>query len=262
MRRDGTAEHSHPVVIDTERFGAVIFDMDGVITDTARVHFAAWRRLFDDFLREEAPPSADRGPFTEDDYRRYVDGRSRLDGIEAFLTARGSALPLGTPDDEPGAGTVWSLANRKNEFFLRALAEDGARPFPSTLSLARSLRDAGIPTGVVTASRNRAAVMAAAGADDLFDAHVDGEDAAALGLPGKPDPALFLEAARRLGVEPERTVVFEDALAGVEAGHRGGFGLVVGVDRVGGGADGFLERGAHAVVTDLDAVSVSPREAR
>lgn len=250
----------HPVAIDPERFDAVVFDMDGVITDTARVHFAAWRRLFDEFLAEAAPESTDRREFTHDDYLRHVDGRSRLDGIEAFLGSRGITLPSGTPDDEPGNGTVWALANRKNEHFLRTLSDEGVLAFESTLEVARSLISAGVRTAVVTASRNRAQVLKAAGADDLFDEHVDGIDAAELGLPGKPDPALFLEAARRLGVDPDRAVVIEDALAGVEAGRRGGFGLVIGVDRAGEHEAAFLAGGADVVVADLDAVYVTAGE--
>lgn len=247
---------ARPVTIDPARFDGVVFDMDGVVTDTARVHSAAWRLLFDGWLSEWAPEGVDRSPFTEDDYLRLVDGRSRLDGITAFLASRGAALPPGSPDDPPGGATVWALANRKNAFFRRALADEGAQPFESTLDVARAVRRAGMGAAVVTASRNRAEVLAAAGADDLFDAHVDGIDAADLGLTGKPDPALFVEAARRLGVAPERTVVFEDALPGVEAGRRGGFGLVVGVDRAGGREDEFLARGADAVIADLDQVEV------
>jgi alpha,alpha-trehalase len=246
----------HRVAIDPERFDAVVFDMDGVITDTARVHFAAWRRLFDEFLAEAAPEGTDRSEFTHDDYLRHVDGRSRIDGIEAFLASRGITLSRGTPDDEPGNETVWALANRKNEHFLRTLSAEGAIAFASTLDVARSLIAAGVRTAVVTASRNRAVVLEAAGADDLFDEHVDGVDAAEMGLAGKPDPASFLEAARRLGVDPQRAVVIEDALAGVEAGRRGGFGLVIGVDRSGGHQAAFLAAGADVVVADLDAVDV------
>lgn len=259
MRPDDSAPDSARgrVVIDARRFDAIVFDMDGVITDTARVHFAAWKRLFDDWLASAAPEGADRGPFTEADYHRHVDGRSRIDGITAFLAARGAALPPGSPDDPPGDDSVWGLARRKNGFFLAALAEEGARPFDSTLDVARAARRAGIRTAVVTASRNRAEVLAAAGADHLFDEHVDGVDAADLGLAGKPDPALFIEAAKRLGTSPERTVVFEDAFAGVEAGRTGGFGLTVGVDRTGGREDEFVAHGADRVVADLDAVDVA-----
>jgi alpha,alpha-trehalase len=261
MRPDDSAPDSGRgrVVIDARRFDAIVFDMDGVITDTARVHFAAWKRLFDDWLSDSAPDGVDRRPFDEDDYLRHVDGRSRLDGITGFLESRGTALPLGAPGDGDDAGTVWALAGRKNGFFLEALASEGASPFESTLDVARAARRAGLRTAVVTASRNRAEVLAAAGADHLFDEHVDGIDAADLGLPGKPDPALFIEAASRLGASPGRTVVFEDALAGVEAGRRGGFGLTVGVDRSGGREAEFVARGADRVIAGLDAVDVVAR---
>jgi beta-phosphoglucomutase family hydrolase len=248
------------VAVSPDRFEAVVFDMDGVITDTARVHRAAWRRLFDEYLTESAPESADRRPFSDDDYRRHVDGRSRIDGIHTFLTSRGIELPRGSPDDPPGHDTEWALAGRKNRYFLATLAAEGARPFRSSLRLARELRAAGVRTAVVTASRNRAEVLGSVDAVDLFDAHVDGIDAAELGLHGKPDPAVFLEAARRLGVDPARAVVIEDALSGVEAGRRGGFGLVVGVDRTGDHGADFIAHGADVVVADLDVLVVAAEE--
>ena len=242
------------VVIDVARFDAVVFDLDGVLTDTARVHQAAWKRLFDDALNG-LEGAIDRRPFGGEDYRRYVDGRSRADGVEAFLASRGVRLPRGRPDDPPGMTTAWALANRKNEHFLAALDKEGVRAFPSSVALTRRLRQVGLRTAVVTASQNRAEVLAAAGIDDLFDVHVDGLDAAALGLAGKPDPAMFLEAARRLSVAPRNAVVLEDALAGVSAGGRGGFGLVIGVDRV-GDPDALAAAGADAVVADLAEVDV------
>ena len=244
------------VTISADRFDAVIFDMDGVITDTARVHTVAWTRLFDEYLATQTGGGVDTRPFTGDDYRRHLDGRARIDGVEAFLASRGIALPRGTSDDPPDAATSWGLANRKNRYFLEALEPEGPRPFASSVALARDLRAAGIRVGVVTASRNRAEVLAAAGVADLFAVHVDGRDAATLGLAGKPAPALFLEAARRLGVEPRRAVVVEDATAGVEAGRRGRFGLVVGVDRT-NHADALMAAGADVVVSDLAEVDVA-----
>lgn len=241
-------------VIDIERFHAVVFDLDGVLTDTARVHRAAWKRIFDEALGS-IHGAIDRRPFDGEDYRKYVDGRARVDGVEAFLDARGSRLPRGLPDDAPGATTAWALANRKNEHFLAALATEGVRSFPSSVALVKRLRAAGLGTAVVTASQNRAEVLAAARIDDLFDVHVDGLDAAALGLAGKPDPAMFLEAASRLGVVPANTVVVEDALAGVTAGRRGGFGLVIGVDRT-GAPRSLAAAGADVVVADLAEVHV------
>jgi len=202
--------------IDRCRFDAVVLDMDGVVTDTASVHAAAWKAAFDPYLaaRSAAPFDAD------DEYRRYVDGRVRQDGVRAFLAARGIELPEGDPDGPPGDGSVWALANRKNELFLARVATGGVSAFPSTVELLRQARAAGLRTALVTASRNAAEILAAAGVAGLFDARVDGEDAAMLALPGKPDPATYLEAARRLGVAASRAVVVEDALAGVEAAHQ------------------------------------------
>lgn len=234
-----------------QELGAVIFDTDGVVTKTATVHAAAWKRLFDDYLRDRAGAAGpEPPPFTDDDYLRYVDGKARADGVASFLASRGIDLPLGAPDDPPGADTVWGLGNTKNAAFEATVRERGVEPFPSTLALVRSLRRQGLATAVVSASENCAAVLAAAGADGLFDVRVDGLDAKALGLASKPDPALFLEAARRLGVDPAAAAVVEDALAGVEAGRRGGFGLVVGVDRS-GQADALRQHGADVVVADL-----------
>jgi beta-phosphoglucomutase family hydrolase len=241
--------------IRADRFDAVVFDMDGVITDTARVHAFAWKRLFDEYLADHAGADVDRRAFSSEDYRRFVDGRARIDGVEAFLESRGATLARGQPDDSPEAGTAWGLANRKNRYFLDALAVEGPRPFGSSVDLVRALRSAGLGVAVVTASRNRSEVLSAAGIANLFEVHVDGVDAASLDLAGKPDPAVFLEAARRLGTDPVRTVVVEDALAGVEAGRRGGFGLVIGVDRS-GRAEALLAAGADTVVADLDEVEV------
>ncbi len=237
--------------VPVPRVAAVIFDTDGVITRTASVHAAAWKAMFDDFLRRWAEKTGEPFvPFDDEDYVRDVDGRARYDGVAGFLATRGIPLPRGEPSDPPDRDTVCGLGNRKNDAFAAQVREHGVEPFESTLVLARSLRAHGIRTAVVSASENCAAVLAAAGADGLFDVRVDGLDAAALGLAGKPDPALFLEAARRLGVAPGQAAVVEDALAGVEAGRRGGFGLVVGVDRT-GHADALAAHGADVVVADL-----------
>ncbi|MEO7980679.1 MAG: beta-phosphoglucomutase family hydrolase [Sporichthyaceae bacterium] len=251
----GSLPH-RPVVIDPTQFDAVIFDMDGVVTDTASTHAAAWSRLFDEYLTTVASPGTDPGPFTPADYRAHVDGRARIDGVETFLASRGIALAWGTREDPPGDATAWALANRKNAYFLDALDQTPPAAFPSSVALVEALQTTGVAVAVVTASANRAEVLAAAGLTDLFGVHVDGHDAAALGLAGKPDPALFVEAARRLGVDPRRAVVVEDATAGVQAGRRGGFGLVIGVDRTGN--PGALQTaGADVVVTDLDQVTVA-----
>lgn len=230
---------------------AFIFDTDGVVTRTATVHAAAWKALFDAFLAEHA---ASAGvpfvPFTDDDYRRYVDGRARYDGVAAFLESRGIALAHGSPDDPVDRPTVCGLGNRKNEAFVAEVREHGVEPFESTLALVRRLREDGIRTAVVSASENCQAILEAARADGLFDVRVDGLDATRLGLASKPEPDLFLEAARRLGVRPEQAAVVEDAIAGVQAARRGGFGLVVGVDRV-GTPDVLRANGADVVVADL-----------
>lgn len=243
-----------PQVISRTEFDAVIFDMDGVITDTARLHEAAWKRLFDEFLSTQHSGEVDVRPFSPDDYRRDVDGRARIDGVEAFLASRGVHVPRGDPPDTPDTVTAWGLANRKNDYFVEAAASEGVEAIPSSVAFVARARALGLRTALVTASRNRSAILRASGTDTLFDAHVDGDDAAALGLAGKPAPDMFVEAARRLGVEPARAVVVEDALAGVEAARRGGFGLVVGLDRSGRIAAALEARGADLVVADLGAL--------
>lgn len=243
-----------PAVIDTATVSAVLFDMDGVLTDTASVHFTAWSQLFDTTLPELAP-GREHAPFSQEDYRRLVDGRPRIDGVEAVLADRGVTLPRGAIDDAPGVGSTWALANQKNAFFHEAVATSGVATFPTSVTVLDAVRDAGVPTAVVTASRNRADILAAAGLSDAFDAAVDGVDIEDQGLAGKPAPDTFLEAAKRLDVAPERAVVIEDAVSGVAAGAAGGFGLVIGVARH-EGPDELLAAGAHVVVTDLAEVTV------
>ncbi|MET0740725.1 MAG: beta-phosphoglucomutase family hydrolase [Candidatus Nanopelagicales bacterium] len=235
------------VVISPDQYDGVIFDMDGVVTDTASVHAAAWRRMFDEFLGgRTAGPNEDVRRFTPDDYREYVDGKPRYDGVSAFMAARGIQID---PD------TVRELGDRKDGYFHELIASDGVRAYGSTVALIRALSDCGIRTGVISASKNSVAVLAAAGVENLFDVRVDGVVMEGLGLPGKPDPAIFREAARRLDVRPDRAVVVEDALAGVTAGRRGGFGLVIGVDRT-GHPDELSSHGADVVVQDLAEVAV------
>jgi len=231
---------------------AVIFDMDGVVTETATVHAAAWKRLFDEYLKQVATETGGEFvPFDEHaDYERYVDGKNRYDGVRSFLESRGLELPEGSPSDPPGSDTVHAMGNDKDTYFLTDVREHGVRPYPSTLKLIHDLRDEGVKIGLVSASRNAEEVLKGAGALDLFDERVDGVVAAELHLPGKPDPATFLEAARRLGVEPARAAVVEDALSGVAAGAAGKFGLVVGVARAGQSA-ALLEAGADIAVADL-----------
>jgi alpha,alpha-trehalase len=238
-------------LIDADEFDAVVFDLDGVITDTAAVHARAWRRLFDEYLpTRPTRPGEDLRPFTDEDYRRYVDGKPRYDGVRSFLASRGIVLPT---------EQVRALGDRKDGYFSESLHRDGVRVFDGTVALVRQLAVAGIARAVISASRHCAEVLAVAGLTDLFEVRVDGVVADELGLPGKPDPAVFLLAAHRLGVAPRRTVVVEDALAGVEAGRAGGFGIVIGVDRTGHAAD-LYAHGADRVVADLAEVTVRGSE--
>lgn len=197
-------------------FDAVVTDLDGVVTDTASLHELAWRRMFDGFLATRPPPPGEEHrPFSSADYRRFVDGHPRSDGVTGFLTSRGVEL---------AADTVQALGAQKDGDYLNLLQQQGVRILPGAVSLLTALREAGITVAIVTASRHCAPVLNRAGIGDLFDARVDGVVAAELGLPGKPGPAVYREAARRLGAEPARAVVVEDAIAGAEAGRRGGFG--------------------------------------
>ncbi|MEV6391506.1 trehalose-phosphatase [Nocardia xishanensis] len=237
--------------IDSRRHDAVIFDMDGVVTDSASIHAAAWTELFDAFLdHRPAGAGQDRSPFTETDYLRFVDGKPRYRGVADFLAARGITLPWGNSSDPETAETVCGLGNRKDRLFRERLARDGVRVFESTVTLVRRLDAAGIRTGVFTASRHCAELLGAAGIGDLFTVRVDGNEAEKLGIPGKPDPAMLLETVRRLDAAPDRAVVVEDAEAGVAAGRAGGFALVIGVDRH-ESADRLSSRGADIVVGDL-----------
>lgn len=229
---------------------ALILDLDGVITDTADQHFRAWKRLFDAFLHERDPEGESR-PFTREDYLAHVDGKPRLEGASDFLESRGIRLPEGSSRNDPGDDTLRALGDRKNRYYHEILEEEGVEPFPDAVILLRRARDAGIPCAMVSSSRNARQVVEAAGLADFFRASVDGEELARLDLPGKPDPALFLEAADRLGVEPQRAAVLEDARAGVEAGRNGGFGTVVGVARNDDG-EALKEAGADLVVSRLD----------
>ncbi|MFJ5882814.1 HAD family hydrolase [Kitasatospora cineracea] len=243
-----------------DRIKAFLFDLDGVLTQTAKVHAAAWKDMFDDFLRAEAVRTG--GPFVPFDpvgeYDRYVDGRPRLDGTRSFLASRGIELPEGTPDDPPGARTVNGLSSAKNATVLRMIREQGVQPYPGSVAYLHRLRELGLPRAVVSSSANCRDVLRAAGIDDLFEVVVDGVTAARDHLAGKPAPDTFLAAAAQLGVAPEHAVVFEDALAGVAAGRAGGFGAVVGVNRT-GQADALREHGASVVVDDLAELIEEPR---
>jgi alpha,alpha-trehalase len=239
-------------VVDLSGYEAVLFDLDGVITRTATVHAAAWKDLFDEFLdRWGREHGRQLDPFdVATDYLRYVDGRSRYDGVETFLASRGIRLPHGRPDDPPDAPTVCGLGNRKDRHFSQQLARHGVEVFDDTVELVRALRRQGRKVAVVSASENCDAILRRAGLLDLFDVRVTGIEAAALGLAGKPAPDTFLRAAALLGTPPPRAVVVEDAISGVRAGRAGGFGLVVGVDRRGDGTV-LAENGADVVTDDL-----------
>jgi len=246
------------IVVDRKRFDAVIFDLDGVVTKTAGVHAAAWKQLFDQYRKERLERNLSAyQPFDQDaDYRKYVDGKPRYDGIESFLKAQGIELPHGDPDDPPDRETICALGNRKNRLFQQQLQRDGVQVYDSTVRLIRDLRARGFKVAIISASKNCSAVLAAADIRDLFDTQVDGVEAARLGLAGKPAADVFIEAAKRLGVGLSRTVIVEDALAGVAAGRQGGFGLVIGVDR--SGKPGLLsDHGADRVVSDLAEVTVN-----
>ena len=231
---------------------ACLFDLDGVLTKTAKVHAAAWKEMFDAFLRKRAAQTGEKfEPFDPvADYDEYVDGKPRYDGVRSFLAARGIDLPEGTPDDPPEAVTVHGLGNRKNELVLGMIKRQGVEVYEGSVRYVRAVRDAGLGRAVVTSSANADEVLVAAGIDDLFEVRIDGVVAAQKHLDGKPAPDTFLAAARALEVAPDRAAVFEDALAGVAAGRAGRFGLVVGVDRV-GQADELLAHGADVVVSDL-----------
>jgi beta-phosphoglucomutase family hydrolase len=231
---------------------ACLFDMDGVVTKTAIVHAAAWKQMFDDFLRERAQ-STGTGfvPFDpHHDYDAYVDGKPRLDGTRSFLESRGIDLPDGSPDDPPGTPTLHGLSNRKNDLVLVKLEENGVQVYDGTITFIKAVRDKGIATAIVSSSANTRQVLDVAKIADLFDVRVDAQYAKEHDLHGKPAPDTFLAAAQALKVPAKQAVVFEDALAGVAAGHAGHFALVVGVDRV-GQADGLREHGADVVVTDV-----------
>jgi len=245
-----------PAIISRARHDAVVFDLDGVVTQTSIVHAAAWKALFDSYLRTRASHEGhDFRAFDEkSDYRLYVDGKPRYDGVRDFLASRGIELPWGQPTDPPELQTVCGLGNRKNVFFNAEVKEHGIKPYPSTVALIGRLREAGVHVGLMSSSKNTAMILDVAGLTDLFEVRVDGVAGEELGLPGKPDPAMYLETARRLGVAPARAVVVEDALAGVEAGRRGGFGLVIGVDRL-GQAEALRRHGADVVVADLSEVA-------
>ncbi|MGO9784792.1 MAG: beta-phosphoglucomutase family hydrolase [Streptosporangiaceae bacterium] len=228
-----------------------LFDLDGVLTQTAKVHGAAWKEMFDTYLREHARQTGQPFvPFGAADYEEYVDGKPRADGTRSFLASRGIELPEGRDDDPPDALTVRGLGNRKNEIFTQRVREDGVEAYPGSVRYLQAARDAGLRRAVVSSSANCHDILVAAGLEDLFEARIDGVTAKEEHLPGKPAPDTFLAGARALGLRPSEAAVYEDALAGVAAGRAGEFGFVVGVDRV-GQAEALKEHGADTVVSDL-----------
>ncbi|MFC1898827.1 trehalose-phosphatase [Chloroflexota bacterium] len=243
---------SHINEIDLSGISAVIFDTDGVLTDTATIHAESWKQLFDEYLKEHTESSNEEFcPFdVESDYLRYVDGKPRYDGVRSFLESRGISLRQGSLSDSPDEETISGLGNRKNRYFIERLRREGAKPYGSSIRFIEQLKARGLRMAVISASRNAEEVLKSAGILDLFEVKVDGIDSSELHLKGKPDPAIFLEAARQLGVKPEETIIVEDALAGVEAGRRGKFRIVIGVNRTGQGGE-LKKYGADIEVSDL-----------
>jgi len=239
-------------VITREKYDAVLLDLDGVITDTANVHAACWKQMFDEYLQKRA---AQRNevfhPFDRaTDYRLHVDGKPRFDGVRAFLASRGIHLPEGSPDDPPQIETVCGLGNRKNDLVNKVIEDEGVERYEGSVKLIHQLRDQGFKIAVVTSSQNCTAVLKAAKLEGLFEVQVDGNVILAQQLAGKPAPDTFLLAAKLLRAERERTVVIEDAISGVQAGSNGNFGLVIGIARK-GNAEELRRHGAHLVVNDL-----------
>jgi beta-phosphoglucomutase family hydrolase len=231
---------------------ACLFDLDGVLTQTAKVHDAAWKQTFDEYLRGRARQTG--AQFKEfdavKDYDEYVDGLPRYDGVRNFLKSRGIELPEGDPDDSPDKETICGIGNRKNELVLTLIKENGVEPYEGSVRYVKAVRDAGLRRAVVSSSANCQDVLIAAGIEDLFEARIDGKTIREEHLKGKPAPDTFLAGAKALGAQPAQAAVFEDALAGVQAGRAGDFGCVVGVDRV-GQAGALKEHGAGIVVKDL-----------
>jgi len=249
------------VIIDPRRFDALIFDLDGVLTQTASIHARAWKRLFDEFLSERAAQTGTGFvPFDpENDYRRYVDGKPRIAGVASFLASRGITVPMGAPGDQANQQTAHGLAGRKDHHFVELLAREGVHLSAFAAPLLREARKRGIRSAVASSSHHCAEILHAANLTAQFDARVDGIDLDRLDLAGKPAPDMFLETARRLNASPARTAVFEDATAGVEAARSGHFGLVIGVGS-GAHAVELLEHGADAIVADLGEVQLADAE--
>jgi beta-phosphoglucomutase family hydrolase len=236
-------------LVELRDITAVIFDLDGVVTNTASVHMAAWKQLFDEYLSDRAS-GGPFVPFTHDDYIAYVDGKLRYDGVQSFLDSRGIELPLGDPEDGPETETICGLGNRKNQMFHRVLKDQGAAVFPTTVAWIQRLRSETIKIGCVSSSANCRPILKSVDLLHLFDHIIDGIDARTQCLPGKPAPDTYVECARRLDTEPASSAIVEDAVSGVASGAAGGFRYVIGVNR-GAGRDELVAAGATVVVDDL-----------
>ncbi len=261
-RGDAARRKTGGAIVDFGTLDGLLFDLDGVITRTAVVHAEAWKTIFDEYLKKRATRTGE--PFCpfdrDDDYREYVDGKLRYDGVQSFLASRGISLPWGRPDDPPDRETVCGLGNKKNQQFL-VLVQKGVEVYDTTVQFVHRAKAQGLKIAVISASKNCATVLAAAGIAELFDVRVDGVESERLGLRGKPEPDIFLEAAQRLGVEPGRTAVVEDAIAGVQAGRRGKFSLVIGIDRANHASE-LRQNGADIVVSDLSKIAIERTESQ
>jgi beta-phosphoglucomutase family hydrolase len=239
-------------ILQASRFDALLFDLDGVVTQSMGLHALSWKQLFDDFLAGHGQATGRPQPAfdIDNDYRAYVDGKPRYEGVRSFLASRGITLPEGGPEDPPTETTVCGLGNKKNRYFHQQLTQRGVDVYRTTVDFITRARERGLKTAVVSSSKNCKLIVESVGIGHLFDTRVDGIELDRLRLPGKPAPDMFLEAGRRLGVPPARAVVFEDAISGVQAGRSGGFGMVVGIDRL-GHPEELKENGADVVISDL-----------
>lgn len=262
MRNQQKTGANTQIVISPQMFEAAIFDLDGVVTQTASAHAASWKAMFDEFLRQYGAESNQSfEPFDiERDYHLYVDGKPRYEGVKGFLDSRGLELPLGKPNDSPGVWTIYGMGNLKNRLFQEHIRQQGVDLYESSVELIRSLRQKGMKTAMVSSSKNAVEVLQSVNLLRLFDTQVDGVDSERLQLKGKPNPDIFLQAAKQLEVEPEKAIVFEDAIAGVEAARLGGFGFIIGVDRA-NQPQALIDHGADIAIKDLQEVIVADGKA-
>jgi beta-phosphoglucomutase family hydrolase len=239
--------------INTIDFEAVIFDLDGVITDTAKTHAMAWKTIFDEFLIKQENKNEPFREFTQDDYLDFVDGKPRYKGVASFLKSRGIELPWGSPDDDPENETVCGLGNRKNEVFTKVLKKEGAEVYPASKKILLDLNEAGVKLGVASSSKNCKTVLETVGLLHLFSARVDGIVSAELGLQGKPEPDIFTKACEMLNAKPAQSIVVEDAVSGVQAGSKGGFGLTLGIARKDNSSE-LKKHGADYVISGFEEI--------